>query len=286
MNREVLMKIKEDFDLERIKSLPVSEKFVLVEYIKLIYLESIKAKKEGIYSLEQSENYTVDKTYNMFANLVVRGTDFKLLKEIIVNYAFNFEDSDIYYSKIVMLGIGTMMIDKKFLPEAILNYLLSLLGQGFLTNNLHSYGLDKIMHGELRLDREVKYKTFETAYRKIKYDLLAMLDLRREKGVEYVSDIINNCYGNDRLRFYFNLLNFEDEDTRRMIYKAFRAEANHGDKLLLTGSYAILKNTPLFIAHYLFNSVLGKYSRYDKEMKEVLHEMNIRKEELCGKVGA
>jgi len=66
------------------------------------------------------------------------------------------------------------------------------------------------------------------------------------------------------------------------LYKTLKEDSKtyRMDHLLISGSYAILTNKKVFNAHYLFNSIIGKYSRYDKESSEIEKEMTVRLERL------
>ena len=273
----VLAHISNDFNLERIKNLSLPEKFKLVHFIKLIHKEAEFAEANGITSLNKSPNYTKNKTYNLFAMLVVNGTRFDVIEEIVANYARNFRKSDIYYSQVSLLGIGVMLIMNKFKPEAILNYLMLLLGEEFLTDNLKYDGfVDKDLDEEMILDAQIVYKPFEGKIRALKYDLLALLKLGNEKGIDYVKDIINNSYDNKLLAFYFNMMNVDCEDTVQVMYKEFKLNSSRTERLMMTGAYAILHNCDVFNTHYVFNSIIGKYSRYNKDSNEIEDELETR----------
>lgn len=278
MKRSVVLdKLVSEIDLDRIKKLPVSEKFKLVEFIKLIYTESEYANKEGFLKLENSPNYTVNNTYNLFAMLIVNLAEYDIVKEIILNYARNFEKSDIYYSQITITGMGLLMIEKKFAPEAIYHFLLSLLGVDFLVDNLHFSGdVDEIKGLPFNVDSTIKYKPFEGKVRELKYDLLALLKLSHENSISFVKEIINNSFGNERLKMYVNMLDSNSDSTMAYLYREFMKTESRTDKLLAAGAYAILNEKSIISTHYLFNSIIGKYSRFDKRKDEMDAEINSR----------
>lgn len=280
---ELLKDISESFDLDRIRNLPVPEKFKLVEYTKLIHREAILASKGSIVDLEASVNYSSDRTYCLFAMLVVNGVSYELLKEIILNYAQNFDRSDIYFGKIVVLGIGVLMISENFAPDAIVNFILQVLGDDFLLNNYHYVGY--MEHDEidkLELDTVITYRSFDSRFRKVKYDLLAFIRLSETKGVDFVKETINKYYDNRELSFYFNMLNISCNETRDYLYKNLKADSKtyRMDHLLISGVYGMLTQKKVFDAHYLFNSIIGKYSRYDKDSSEIEDELNVRLNEI------
>ncbi len=273
----ILDEIVNDIDLNRIRNLPVTEKFKLIEYVKLIYTEAEFASKEGFLKLKHSENYTANKTYNLFAMLLVNVGEYDLVKEIILNYARNFENSDIYYSQITITGMGLLMIEKQFAPEAVLHFLLSLLGEEFLVDNLHISGdVNEIDNEDFKLDSTIKYKPFEGRMREIKYDLLALLKLSHEKTIPFVKYIINNSYGNERLKYYFNMLDSNSDSTMEYLNREFMNKDNRTQKLLAAGAYAILNEKSILSTHYLFNSIIGKYSRFDKRHEEMEKEIEER----------
>lgn len=278
---EVIKNLMESIELDRIRNLPVSEKFKLYEFVKLIYTEAVYACKEGVLQLENSPNYTINKTYNLFAMLIVKLNDYELLKEIVLNYARNFENSDIYYSQIILTGMGLLMIEKQFPPEAIYHFMLNLLGEDFLVENLKSNAhVNQIKPGDFKLDSTIKYKPFEGGMRKIKYDLLAFLKLCHEKGIEEVGQLINDSYDNSRLKFYFNMMNNNSDSTTEFIYKDMTKENTQTNRLLAAGAYAMRKEKSIISTHYLFNSIIGKYSRFDKRKEEIDNEIMERMKEI------
>jgi len=285
-NRKAFLdEIAKDFDLDRIKNLSLPEKFKLVHYVKLIHTEAHFASREGVMHLAKSSNYTANKTYNLFAMLVVNGTKPEIVKEIVLNYAHNFEKSDSYYSLIAILGIGIMLIEKGFTPHSIFNYLILLLGDDFLTENLKFNGLlEKDEIEKLVLDMEIDYKPFEGNMRQLKYELLALLQLSHDKGIDFVRDVINNSYDNDKLQIYFNMMNTDSPNVVEYFYDEFKKNPERVNRLLISGAYAIVHKLDVFTTHYLFNSIIGKYSRYDKGSDEIETELNARLREIEMKI--
>ena len=278
---EALQNIIDHIELDRIRNLPVSDKFKLYEYVKLLYTEAEYACKEGIKQLEHSPNYTINKTYNLFAMLLVNLGDYDLVKEIIINYAKNFETSDVYYAQITITGMGLLMIEKQFDPDAIYHFLLNLLGSEFLIENLHTTAnADDLDTSSFKLDSTIKYKPFEGDIRKLKYDLLALLKIRHEKGLDYVTNVINNKYMNGELIFYFNMLDSKSEEVLEYLNEEFMLKDNRRSRLLAAGAYALLKERSILSSHYLFNSIIGKYSRFDKRKEEIDNEITERLQEI------
>lgn len=274
---EVLQSIVDHIELDRIRNLPVSEKFKLYEFVKLIYTEAEFAAKEGFLELEKSPNYTINKTYNLFAMLIVKLSDYDLVKEIILNYAKNFENSDIYYAQITITGIGLLMIEKQFDAEGIYHFLIHLLGEDFLMENLKiTANVKDIKAEEFKLDSTIKYKPFEGDIRKIKYDLLALLKLSHDKGIPYVKEIINTKYSGLKIQFYFNMVDSNSEEVGAYLYQEFMSIDSRRNRLIAAGANAIINEHNIISAHYLFNSIIGKYSRFDKRKEEIDKEINER----------
>lgn len=282
--RMFLEELARDFDLDRIKNLTLFEKFKFDDYVTLIYQEALYAEKEGLLRLDKSPNYTRNKTYTLFAMLVVNGTKFEMIREIALNYARSFEKSDTYYAKISIIGIGVMMIMKGYTPDSIFNYLMLLLGRDFLLENKKYSGSPcEYESVELELTDAIEYKPFEGELRKLKYDMLALLRLTHEKGLNAVIDIINNSYGNDELIFFFNMMNVQSVEMRDYLFKEFKKSNSRHRRILINGAYAILNKYDVVSTHYLFNSIIGKYSRYDKESGEIETEVSAHVEAILKK---
>lgn len=280
-NNTAIIEIKEKFDLDRIKNLSLSEKFKLAKLAKLIYKEALFANQSGIQNLDKSPNYTLNKTYNLFAMLVVNRIRYDVLQDIITNYARNFKKSDSYYSQVSIIGIGLLLVVKGFDPKSILNYLMMLLGEEFLLNNQKYPGkLEELTEEDITVKNDIDYKAFEGKMRKVKYELLALLELSHEKGSEYICELINNKYDERRMKFYYNMMNISDPKVKKEMYKEFNLNDRRMHRLILGGAYAIHEGLNIFTAHYLFNSIIGKYSRYDKRVDEIQNEIKQRREEI------
>jgi len=279
--QDALIEIRNEFDLSRIKKLAVSEKFKLVKVAKLIYKEALFAEKEGITNLDKSPNFTVNNTYNLLAMLTVREIRYEVFKRIIINYSKNFERSDSYYSQFVLLGIGMMLMRKGFKPKVILNTIMVILGEDFLINNEKYIGYVKEEELEdVSLGLEIRYRPYEGSMREIKYDLLAMLKLSKDKGFDFVDKLINYSYGNRRLKFYFNIMDIGDKDVIEIMYNEFNKNLNRNDRLLMSGAYAIHDNCDLVATHYVLNSIVGKDSRESKDSHQVEDELKSTIEKL------
>lgn len=271
------------YDLTRIKNLPITDKFRLINYIKLVNRASQLAKEKGIIEITKSEFYDMDFTFHLLVSLISAGTDPSVISDVIEHYGYNFDDSDIYYAKLVVLGSGALMIQKGIDGDSIISYLVSLLGDEFLRNNYQRIYTEK---DELNINEEneinIKYKNFDFTYRKLKYDLLALLKIKREKGHEAVQDIIFNKYENKDLRLYFKLIDVKDKQVSEHIYRSLMKQSPKMDRFLLTASRAIIKEMSILETHYLLNAIIGKYTRFDKPYSEVMDEIQMREDEIVG----
>ncbi len=273
-----------EFDLNRIKHLALPEKFKLVNHIRLIYSEARALEQKRIKDLASSPNYTVNRTYNLFAMLLMHDVPGQYIHEIVRNYAHNFEKSDTYYAQITILGMGVMMIQKGYAPEAILSYLMHLLGDEFLVENLKYSGRmtdDEASHFEF--DRQIVFKPFEGNLRRVKYNLLGLLKLRDTQGMEAVRRVVNGRHSDNRFRLYFNQMDLADEHVREVIFEDLKDEGPTENRLKIYGAYALHAGLDVFTTHYLFNSIIGKYSRFDKDSSEIEAELSQQLEEILEK---
>ena len=272
---------EECFDLNRIKLLPITDKFRLINYIKLVSRASEVAKEKGIIEITKTEYYDMDATFHLLISLISAGTDPSVLSEVIEHYAFNFDDSDIYYAKLLVLCSGVLMIQKCIDSDSIINYLVSLLGDDFLRNNYQRIYNDK---EKLDINEEneihIKYKNFDYTYRKLKYDLLALLKIKRECSHERVIDVLFNNYNNKDLKLYFKLLDIRDKNVSEYIYRNLMKTSPKMDRFLLTASRCIISEMSILETHYLLNAIIGKYTRFDKPYSEVMDEIKIREDEI------
>lgn len=282
----VLEEFAMEFDLNRIKSLAIWEKYKLLNHVKLIYTEALGASKNGIKSLEKSENYTSNKTYNLFALLLVDDVSYESINEIVRNYAQLFEKSDTYYAQTIILGTGVMMIQKEFPPDAILSFLINLLGTEFLNENLKYSGHMTPEEGaKFEFDSEIEYKPFEGNLRRVKYNLLGLLKLRDTQGLDAVRVVVNGNHSDNKFRQYFNMMDVTAPEVTDYLFEDFKDVAVTEDRLKVYGAYALLKGQDVFSTHYMFNSVIGKYSRFDKDSGEIEQELSLQLAEILMKAG-
>jgi len=274
-----------NFDLDRISELPITDKFTLVHYIKLVHKASLVAKDQGIAEITKSEIYESDKTFYLFLSLISAGLSDSVISEVVELYAFNYEDSDIFYAKTVILGAGTLMIQKGTDSHSVISYLMTLLGDAFFKDNFALLFADK---DKLVLDNEreitIKYTDFDLTFRKLKYELLAILKIRRESGYERARDIIMNHFDNKQLTLYYILLDVKDEHISAYIYKKLMSNGTKMDRFLLTACRAITQDCAILETHYLLNGIIGKYTRFNKPYQEVIEEIEMREKEILSRL--
>lgn len=282
--RVFLEELALEFDLNRIRELALPEKFKLVNHIKLIYTEARRAAEYGIKSLEKSENFTVNKTYSLFALLLIDDLPTDFIGDVVTNYARHFEKSDTYYAQVAVLGMGVMLIQKGFAPDATLNFLMNLLGDDFLAENLKYKGrMTDEEAAQFEFEKDIVYKPFEGNMRLVKYNLLALLKLRDTQGMDVVRKTIAGFTVDNRFKMYFNLMDVTEPDVMDFIYEELMQAERTELRLKVYGAYAILKGFGIHPTHYMFNSIIGKYSRFDKDSSEIEDEMNLRLEEILTK---
>ncbi len=269
----VLGTIEEAFDFERLNHLSVPGKFQLVNFCGLIYQEALYAKRAGVLKLDQSPKYSSNKTYQLFAMLASNGMKFDNLRTIIANYARTHDHSDVYYAQTVILGVGLLLIEQAFEPQTIHSYLMHLLGKEFLLENQNYLGINNItIDDKIDVSQEIDYRPFEGNMREIKYDMLGILNYMHVNGFDATVELINNKYDNEDFKFYFNMLNVSSKEVCETIFRSYNKEESRTQRLMLAGAKALHDDLDLFTAHYLFNSIIGKYSRYNKDSNEIQNE--------------
>ena len=58
------------------------------------------------------------------------------------------------------------------------------------------------------------------------------------------------------------------------------------DRLRVACAYALFTGEDVYATHYLFNSIIGKYSRYDKDSSEIEKELGVHLAAIHEKVQA
>ncbi len=272
---------QETYDLDRIKNLPITDKFRLINYIKLVSGASEVAKEKSIAEITRSKYYEMDPTFHLLVSLITSGISAQVVADVIEAYAHHFEDSDIYVAQLIILGAGALMIQKGLDTDSITNYLIALLGNEFLKDNfIRIYSERDVLELTDENIITIKYRDFDYTYRKLKYDLLALLKMKREIGYEKVKEVIYEQYDNKSLRFYFKLLDLKNTEISDHLYEKMMQDSPKMDRFLLTAVKALLSEMTIIETHYLLNAVIGKYTRFEKPYSEVIEEIKLRETEI------
>lgn len=273
------------FDLSRIKKLPITDKFRLINYIKLVGKANDIAKAKDIDAITESPIYNIDKTFHLFISLLASELSTEVISDIIECYAYNFDESDVYFAKIVMLGSGALMIQKGIESNAIRSYLISLLGDEFLKSNYQRmYNEKDILDINEENEINIKYKNFDMTYRKMKYDMLALRQIKTEQGAQKLREVIFKSYGSKELTLYYSLLDVHDKKISEYLYRKLMKDAPKMDRFLLTASRSMIRDVDIIDMHYLLNAVIGKYTNFLKPYSEVIEEIKLREKEILSAV--
>ena len=271
------------FELDRIKKLPITDKFRLINYIKLVSKANDVAKQKGIDAITESYLYNVDKTFHLFVSLLASELSTDVITDIIECYAHNFNDSDVYYAKIMVLGSGVLMIQKGIESNAIISYLISLLGEEFLKNNYQRIFNERdILDITEENEINIKYKNLDMTYRKLKYDMLALRQIKTDQGHSKLREVIFKHYNNPELKLYFSLLDVHDKKISEYLYRKLMKDSPKMDRFLLTASRSMIRDVDIIDMHYLLNAIIGKYTNFLKPYSEVINEIKMREQEILG----
>ncbi len=273
MKNKTWCEVLSGFDLERIKKIPLGEKFKLVETIKMLAYEAEFAKEHGYKNLVNSKYFAEEKTYRLICYLYVEDVEFEDIKNIVLNYIDNYKFSDVYYAKFSLIGIGVMMMKNGRDPFTIFNALLILLGQEFLTYNLKLYGYNEALATPAEVEDVIRYKEFEDLFREKKYKLLALSHMAKKDGLNYVEKYFEDVTSNEKAKIYFSLLNNMHDDLVYRSYMFLVKDADNMDQMIITGIYCIMKNKDILTSHYMMNSCIGKYDHSNEKLDSVKEEV-------------
>ncbi|MDN5351985.1 MAG: hypothetical protein PWQ12_905 [Clostridiales bacterium] len=272
---------EENFDLDRIRTLPITDKFKLINYIKLVGFASVISREKDLESVKESAYYEMDSTFYLLLSLISSGVSADVISQIIEAYCANFEDSDIFYAKLVILGVGALMIQQGIDRDSIIGYLILLLGESFLRQNYERIHAER---DELEITDEnqikISFKNFDYTYRKMKYDMLALLKIKREQGHEKVRDLIFNHYGDKNLKLYFRLIDLKEKSISNEIFSKLMADSPNMDRFLVMSCRCIVEEWSILEMHYLLNAIIGKYTRFNKPYSEVMAEIEVHEKEI------
>lgn len=274
----LLNTLTSQFDIAVIKSIPITDKFRMVEYVKLMGKMNDYYRDEkngGLQGLKTSEFYNIDKTLHLFLSWVIDSeVSHELFIRLLKNYIHCFSDSDVYVAYLTTLGFGTLMMESGIDTPSLMSYLTSLLGEEFLKDNytrIYQTRKEVDLTDEKRIS--VKYKDFDFTYRKLKYDLLAILKMSKESGGKDLRKLIFKDYENEDLRTMFSVLDVENKAVSDHVFKNLIAGAPKMDRFLLTASKCLLEDRPIKEMHYLLNSEIGKLTNFYKPYEVVMDEI-------------
>ncbi|WP_459129130.1 hypothetical protein [Guggenheimella bovis] len=272
--------ITEKLSFDRIRNVPVFEKFAMVEYIKLISREAGKAQREGIDSIKASDLYNSDNTYRLLTALVTSDeVTYNDMFHIIRNYLANFSRSDVYYAKFAILGIGALLMKKGYNEATIFNLLLSLLGEEFLTENFKLIGYNEALVAPVETESTIHYKEYEGKYRTTKYRILALTMLYQENPALVDEYILKHSEDRILILFYKMLKDVVPEARNHIVRRLYRTP-NDYSQMVAMGLLCMFEKKNLMVSHYMMNSIIGKYSHYDQRPEKVRIEAENMKKEI------
>lgn len=273
------------YDLERIKRLPITDKFRLINYIKLVGKANDIAKGAGIDAITKSPIYNIDRTFHLFISLLASDLSTETISDVIECYTHNFDESDVYFAKIAILGSGALMIQKGIETNAIISYQIALVGEEFLKNNYHRIFSERdVLNITDENEIDIKYKNFDMTYRKLKYDMLALRHIKRDQGHTKLREVIFKNYNNRDLNLYFSLLDVHDKKISEYLYRKLMKDSPKMDRFLLTASRCMIRDIDIIDMHFLLNAVIGKYTNFSKPYSEVVEEIKLREKEILDSV--
>lgn len=280
LDRDIWKVITKGIELERIKRLPVADKFLLVEYLKHLRREADWALEHGQENLDQSPNYTLGQSYRLLATLIHHQVPADEMRAVVWNYLDNFEGSDSYYTKFALLAMGMLMIRKGISGDVIFHTLLGTLGDDFLTNNLKFHGYQQALATEPNFPTTIRYKEYEKKYRRMKYDLLALNLMYKHDGLEPVEQYIMEHQDDQVLKLYFQMIKHNQGNFRRELVKMLISDDKDYNQMVVTGIISMFLKRSIMLSHYMMNSVIGKYDHYDQRPQRVETEVQERYLEL------
>lgn len=278
--RKLRAEILEGIDVNRICNIPVAEKFVLVGYIQLIANHAEFIELNGIAKLRESDIFTQDKNVRLLSPLLIESVDFRDMREIMQNYMINFDDSDAYYARFAVISIGILSIKMGLDHLTIFHLLLSLLGVGFITENLKYVGYKMARESKFENKGNIEYKEYELAFRDIKYDILALRIFALRRGQKAMEGYLYNYYENEELVLLYRILKNTTSGIRYSNYKYMIKFGDEIDKMILAGVYSLLSKKSIMTCHYMMNSMIGKYSHFDQRPERVEKEARDRYKEM------
>lgn len=280
LDREIWKQVTQGIDVEKLRNIPVAEKFIIVEYLKHLRAEADWVLEHGQENIKDAPYAHLGNSYKLMAALVAKQYPIEDMQAVSWNYLDNFEYSETYYTKFTIVALGTLMIRLGVPGETIFHMLLGTLGDDFLINNLKYYGYVQALNSEPKFATAIKYKDYDLKFRRTKYDLLALGIMAKEDGIEAVEDYIINHTNEDSLKLFFQLIKRTDPALRKwQVLQLIRDEKDY-NQMVITGIHSIFLGRDLMLSHYMMNSSIGKYSHFDLRPDKVEKEARDRYEEM------
>lgn len=267
--RDIWKIVSKGIEVERIKHLPVQDKFGVVEFIKYLRDQAQFVKEHGLSKLPQYPYYTKGLTNQLIGALVVREVPADEIRAVVWNYLDNFKNSDTMYAKFSILAMGMLLIRKGTEPEDLFHILLATLGEEFLSKNLKLIGYQKARTSEAVFENVIRYKEIEMRFRPAKYELLGMNLLAQEDGFEKLEEYVLHHTDNQVMKLYYPMIAGTHSDLRREMVKMLIDTEDEYNKMIITGLISIFLNRSIMLSHYMMNSVIGKYDHYDQRPETV-----------------
>lgn len=262
--RDIWKIVSKGIDIERIKHLPVQDKFDVVEFIKYLRDQAQFVKVHGLSKLPEYPHYAKGLTNQLLGALVAREVPADEIRAIVWNYLDNFKNSDTMYAKFSILAMGMLLIRKGVGPEDLFHILLATLGEEFLSQNLKLIGYQKALSSEAVFENVIRYKEIEMRFRPVKYELLGMNILAREEGFEKLEHYIMHNTDDQVMKLYYPMIAGIHSDLRREMVKMLIDTEDEYNKMIITGLISIFLDRSIMLSHYMMNSVIGKYDHYDQ----------------------
>lgn len=279
-SRDIWKVISKGIEVERIKNLPVQDKFGVVEFIKYLTAQARFVKEHGLSKLPEYKDYSKGLTNQLLGALVAREVPADEIRAVVWNYLDNFKGSDTMYAKFSILAMGMLLIRKGVEPDDLFHILLATLGEEFLSQNLKLVGYQHALTSEAEFENVIRYKEIETRFRPTKYELLGMNILAREEGFDKLEDYVKNYSDNQAMKLYYPMIAGIHSDLRREMVKMLISTEDEYNKMIITGLISIFLNRSIMLSHYMMNSVIGKYDHYDQRPATVEEEARANYESI------
>lgn len=269
-----IKELESNFQIELLAKLPITDKYRIMEYIKLVCKANDEYVK-GAEVLKASEAYSMDKTFNLMLFWMFDvNVSYALCIRLLRNYVHCVGgDSDVYASKLILLGFGAMLMRNGVDTASLARYLVSLLGTDFTLQNfkLMDWSGRPDLDGDKKIS--IKYKEYNLNFRQHKYDLLAVLKHHKENPSIELGHLVREVYANRDFIPYFDVLDTPNADMRNRIFKRLIKDRPKDERFYLSAAKCLHDNVKIVEMHYMMNSELGKLTNFSKSYTVVIEEI-------------